>query len=1651
LSVNQSGGALVEDDKTKDANVANTIKNANVVTEEAEVDAITEEAKNANVVTEEAKVDAITEEAKNADVVTEEAEVDAITEMAEAKEDNAKKVEQYNVIKNEFDKIKSQIVSQQSETYIHSLNKNLNAANDFDAKMSILDASLSEVSDNSIKNQILEIQIKELVAQINAKKQMISHITTGDSIVGVANYEFANFETLNLAEFVASSTDKYNASLESFNVQLMYMRVLCFYLNFMIEQIKKISDEDSELQYKKSALPSFQKNINIINWLSMFNVNDAKSIQIGLNHPNHLIQALYKIMSTNVSIFTPMNLFIDPHFMKIYKYIFYACDISKITGAIDADLDEILSVPSDTYFDKNNKRVFDIYMHQTNSLQSTDSHQNMLKSFTVMKEKGVTSIKDALNKDEIDKYLSNIKNVIQTHEKDAEFKTYQRLLTRYFFLNDRYSLPSVKKRLGNDEFYMVFVPETADQTSDIQIVLDEAHNELFWNVPNPSKSTYGYLYKTSESIVKNVDIQLREHGYNVIPDKFLMRVYSVMSLYLANVLAFKSNSIMTDTVKTCIFEHILKISILVDKDQSVDFDSEINYIYNSLRNYAQAREALVTRIKNVLNFGVTKQVGGRNYDKDFNSFAKEYSNRNLTKLKEFYNKDIKQYNLEKVIIKHANPNKLDTFVPKYYIYKVLSDILRTKEVDGFINEFNIDATAQNGKDVPHFESLFRVIRHNIKVYDTNIVKELLLFPKPEVKDIVENGQLYILPYLYYANENDWAISEYINTETRSLQPQTKSGGKARKQQRGGVLDELKDKIHASWKTSNKNYEVFTKSVLNMLIEDIKTKYDIDFEGIKSLPTIALLSDLQNIVLTKKQSKIKISDDLVKAFSKVIPIEDTLEILYNGYKINYDVFNHESVKLFGNNYILFHIFFKNKNEQGFTKILERVHAEVDTMIDVLSQSKHSEFIANLQRELQQFTNSPSQVKWFSDILKDASKYYDFYEDDEFKKDVQSKVNEYLANPDIKKYCDVLKLFVPLSKYNAFVNSLGVYNQDSRDTVSQSGGGFFSNMKNKITNALTNMTKEEQILFSSNSKVRDIVKRHATQVSNSKASSDILLIDKKYPFDLDGGSMNKLFVNLAGKNNDMVAMVGNDNNIVSYFANLNNDIEKNINQYIYARQSQETNEKPQNVTSKNMEGETRSSEPSESTDDNISCEANGTCHKVSLDKINIDNLGSKLGNMPPLLKKELQAQPYDVQGQQYVSQQQMYAQPYGVQQQQQVLGVPVMDNKRDVNYGIAPMTSSSVSALQTINTMEAYQKKQDMKKVERINDNIAFIEDFIKFMEDKGKAWMEDIESVTTRERFQSIVQKAPLLAESSTSDEDRRAIIGLIKQHYMQFPKNISNRARVYFDFVKNFYVKDARRKVQEILVFIEDYQDKPVKPQNYEELVGKFEAVTQTFSKINDNLYRSLGNALAKYASPSLTDNLDPDLKVKIVSYIDEADETLNKYRNKLKSFYKLNYSMADLVLDTQFIVLYLIKAVRIAFTYIALFLTTKVFSPIYEEQVYDKKENPPSLSMFLLIYIGFDLAFNVFIMVVLFLLKFLFKTDDNAFPIDKFLFYKYMTDYAISMIFVFVIAVLVASIIQSKKYFKYKYEGLRAVRAFQDVVFYIASVIFIFPYFWIF
>jgi hypothetical protein len=381
-----------------------------------------------------------------------------------------------------------------------------------------------------------------------------------------------------------------------------------------------------------------------------------------------------------------------------------------------------------------------------------------------------------------------------------------------------------------------------------------------------------------------------------------------------------------------------------------------------------------------------------------------------------------------------------------------------------------------------------------------------------------------------------------------------------------------------------------------------------------------------------------------------------------------------------------------------------------------------------------------------------------------------------------------------------------------------------------------------------------------------------------------------------------------------------------------------------------------------------------------------------------------------------------------------------------------------------------------------EHLQAIEDFVEFMRNKAEKWQNDILGVVNREYTQGIKSKLENL-ENGTPDQ-QKADKALAKRFLYKFASLVSKKSTSYYQFIKNFYMKESRRKVKHIIQYLKDYskfadpafRDKN-RPPDYDSIVRtglhtpeslryqrvleeydkyknietKFLSLNKTYDTINDDFYNKLIGATETILGGSNLMKMDDDIRIYLTSVADRSVKHMNSYKGKLKSYYRLNYSMADVLFDTQFIILYVIKAIRIGFTYLALFLATKIFAPMYEETVYDKKTNPPSLMKYLLLFIAFDVSFNVFLIVVLFLLKFLFKTDDNAFVIDRYLFYKYLIDYAVSLTLLFALASLISIVITNKKYFKYKYEGLRAIRAFQEMIFYMSIIVYIFPYFWVF
>lgn len=142
------------------------------------------------------------------------------------------------------------------------------------------------------------------------------------------------------------------------------------------------------------------------------------------------------------------------------------------------------------------------------------------------------------------------------------------------------------------------------------------------------------------------------------------------------------------------------------------------------------------------------------------------------------------------------------------------------------------------------------------------------------------------------------------------------------------------------------------------------------------------------------------------------------------------------------------------------------------------------------------------------------------------------------------------------------------------------------------------------------------------------------------------------------------------------------------------------------------------------------------------------------------------------------------------------------------------------------------------------------------------------------------------------------------------------------------------------------------------------------------------------------------------------------------------------------------LKVLRILLSWVSLFLATRIFTPIYEDLVYEQKKDPPSLNKYIGIFLGLDIAFNAFVIVMLVLTAHIFKTDKNTFPIDSSVIKSASLDYGMFLLITASMGSWFASVMSLKRYFRYKYEGLRAVRAFERILLTLTTHIHLLPLF---
>lgn len=127
-------------------------------------------------------------------------------------------------------------------------------------------------------------------------------------------------------------------------------------------------------------------------------------------------------------------------------------------------------------------------------------------------------------------------------------------------------------------------------------------------------------------------------------------------------------------------------------------------------------------------------------------------------------------------------------------------------------------------------------------------------------------------------------------------------------------------------------------------------------------------------------------------------------------------------------------------------------------------------------------------------------------------------------------------------------------------------------------------------------------------------------------------------------------------------------------------------------------------------------------------------------------------------------------------------------------------------------------------------------------------------------------------------------------------------------------------------------------------------------------------------------------------------------------------------------------KVIKLALSIAAITIASNYTSQIYTEKVYVRHENPPLLVNMLFLFLGIEILITVISMTTIGLLVNTMMTLKEGVDLSM-IAVQFAQDYVLYLISMAVHGSIIANIMYSKKFFLYKDDGLRAIRAYTDIL----------------
>jgi len=287
----------------------------------------------------------------------------------------------------------------------------------------------------------------------------------------------------------------------------------------------------------------------------------------------------------------------------------------------------------------------------------------------------------------------------------------------------------------------------------------------------------------------------------------------------------------------------------------------------------------------------------------------------------------------------------------------------------------------------------------------------------------------------------------------------------------------------------------------------------------------------------------------------------------------------------------------------------------------------------------------------------------------------------------------------------------------------------------------------------------------------------------------------------------------------------------------------------------------------------------------------------------------------------------------------------------------------------------------------------------------------------------------------------------------QLLENVKSRFDQYMRVHAEFLMRQHRDGIKYMIY----WRNVSVNKEKTRDLIkGYFEAVRSIKAEVDVHIksmkaaYKEAMRGDSEYRGINeWSDAVGEDDRKDVMELQAEVNEHADKVRERIFAVYDgEGLRLRDKLLDSHLILMYAIKALRFLFVWAALQFAENVFQMWYAKAVYGENKDPPHPALMLLVFIGIEILLNFVLLAVLLLLRAMFSANNTRFPVNSVFLKSYLIDWLCTTVVIFAISALIAEVMRKKKYFRYRYEGERGIRALKTIVFYVSMIILLLPFF---